>query len=274
MISKKNFAIRDIPDSRDYKYISNRISLPDQYDLRTKISKPISILYQGDLGSCTSCQISSALRFCHIKNSSKNNIVINSRYTNVNNEQFILDFQPSILFIYYFGRLISGYNPMDEDTGLSIRAGLKVISKYGVPPERFHPYIIENFKDKPNDRAIKEALKYKLSFEYLSVSQDIESIKNAIIDGNPVILLIVMYESFTNEEILRTGIIPIPNIETEKLIGYHTVSLYGWNDNTNHFIMMNTWSDQYGDNGWFYLPYEFVTNTKLAFDLWTIKYFY
>ena len=63
-----------------------------------------------------------------------------------------------------------------------------------------------------------------------------------------------------------TGKIGMPMIN-DKLIGGHAVIICGYDDNTNELILRNSWGTYWGDNGYFYLPYEYL---KYCGDLWII----
>ena len=45
----------------------------------------------------------------------------------------------------------------------------------------------------------------------------------------------------------------------------------GYDDATQCFTFRNSWGVKVGDNGYFYMPYAYLTNTSLASDLWTIR---
>jgi hypothetical protein len=53
----------------------------------------------------------------------------------------------------------------------------------------------------------------------------------------------------------------------ETLYGYHCVSIIGYNDATRQVLCMNTWGTDWGHNGSFYLPYDFVENPMLTHDI-------
>ena len=61
---------------------------------------------------------------------------------------------------------------------------------------------------------------------------------------------------------------PLPN---EPSIGGHAVVAVGYDDAKKRLIMRNSWGTGWGDRGYFYLPYEYITTPNLAADFWTIR---
>ena len=45
----------------------------------------------------------------------------------------------------------------------------------------------------------------------------------------------------------------------------HMVSIVGYNDDKNHFIIRNSWGEYWGDGGYFYIDYEYFINTNILF---------
>jgi hypothetical protein len=109
--------------------------LPIAYDIR-HVKKVPAILDQSFLGDCVGNEVSNALRFC------------------LENEKLI-DFQPSRLFIYYFGRLLDGEIDLSQDTGMSISSAFRSVVKYGVCDEKIYPYDITKFSIKPSLTSIR-----------------------------------------------------------------------------------------------------------------------
>jgi C1A family cysteine protease len=215
-------------------------------DLRDKCPAPYD---QGKLGSCTA----NSLAFCYHYDELKQN------------ESSI--FTPSRLFIYYNERDIEGN--VSSDAGAEIHDGIKVINTIGVCSENIWPYDISKFATKPDDNCFEEAHKHK-SIEYNAIEQNLDQIKACLILGFPIAFGFIVYESFESEQVASTGIVPMPK-PNEKVLGGHAVAIVGYDDTKQLFIVRNSWGVNWGDQGYFYMPYEYVLNVDLANDFWTIK---
>jgi C1A family cysteine protease len=250
-------------DQRDFKFMVSLaedgvLSLPVKFDLRKTGCVP-PVLDQLALGSCCPNELSNAMKFCLKKKIQE---------TDANPKTL---FQPSRLYMYYFARIVDGSSVL-EDTGITIKGGMKAIQKYGCCTEVLLPYDITQFTRRPSIKCCMDARRHSLNFQYLFVDQTLDLIKQAILLC-PVVLGILIYETFESENCIETGKIPMPNIETEQLLGGHCVALYGWNDENKTFLMMNSWGTTVGDKGYFYIPYDYVLDNNLAWDLVTIKMF-
>ena len=45
----------------------------------------------------------------------------------------------------------------------------------------------------------------------------------------------------------------------------------GYDDERKVLIMRNSWSEKWGDKGYFYMPYEYVQNKEWVDDIWTVN---
>ena len=68
----------------------------------------------------------------------------------------------------------------------------------------------------------------------------------------------------------KTGIVPLPAAK-EKLLGGHANMLVGYNDATSRFLSKNSWGAAWGMAGYFTIPYDYLTNSKLASDFWVVS---
>ena len=216
-----------------------------QLDLRSKCP---AVYDQGHLGSCTA----NAIGFCYHFDELKQN----------NQSSFI----PSRLFIYYNERNMEGHT--SDDSGAEIHDGVHTINTIGVCPEDNWPYDINKFSEKPADNCYELAKNHQ-SVSYQAVEQSIDQLRAAIISGFPVVFGFTVYDSFESPDVTKTGIMPMPK-EGEKILGGHAVAIVGFDDTQKLFIVRNSWGENWGDKGYFYMPYEFIINPSYASDFWVI----
>ena len=241
--------VRDLPDIRDKFYKPNLeswFSIANEVDLRSKCPP---IYNQGKLGSCTANAIAFAYQYDENKQNTEDKTI------------------PSRLFIYYNEREMEG--TINSDSGAQIRDGIKSINKVGICDETMWPYDISKFTEKPTENCYKFAKSHH-SLLYRRVNQSISSIRNALNEGYPVVFGFSVYESFESEEVAKTGLMPMPK-ENEKVLGGHAVAVVGYCDKQKHFIIRNSWGEEWGDEGYFYMPYKFITNPQYANDFWTVE---
>jgi C1A family cysteine protease len=239
----------DLPDFRDHLYaapLTALRALKPKVDLRPKC--PRKILDQGNLGSCTANAIATAIEFDRKK-------------------QKLKVFTPSRLFIYYNERVM--INTVNSDSGAYIRDGIKSVSKKGACPETTWPYDIEQFTVKPPPAAYKEARKYKV-LSYQRLAQNLQQMKGCIASGFPFVFGFTVYDSFMTNAVAANGKVPMPG-PSESVQGGHAVLAVGYDDTTQEFICRNSWSAGWGDKGYFYMPYAYLSNNSYADDFWTIR---
>ncbi|WP_238473218.1 C1 family peptidase [Desulforamulus profundi] len=157
---------------------------------------------------------------------------------------------------------------IDEDSGATIRDGMKVLKNIGVCPESDDPYNVDKFTQPPTLRDILDAHHYKIS-QYHRVS-NLTMLKTSLAEGLPVVTGMLVYESFESDEVAKTGTVPIPYTETEQLLGGHAVLVVGYDDTKQWAVVRNSWGENWGDQGYFYLPYQYWIR-GLVIDMWTGK---
>lgn len=244
----------DTPDYRDFMFKVNKPVIPETVYLKDKFKMP-EIFDQGELGSCTGNGISYALGF----------LVLNGHFQNVADSD-ILPF--SRLFIYYNERVIE--DSVNQDSGAQIRDGFKAISSEGVCPETFCVYDVNRFTDKPSDKAYAEALNYKaIEYRRLNNANKLELIQ-CLLDGFPFVLGFSVYSNFESQEISDTGVLNMPS-NSDRLLGGHCVVCVGYNLEEDRFLIANSWGADWGQNGYFTIPADYLTNWNLASDFWMAK---
>jgi C1A family cysteine protease len=241
--------IPDLPDQRDYLFAAPpavHAALPSAADL-TPSCPPV--YDQGQLGSCTANGIAAAIEFDQMK-------------------QKLADiYAPSRLFIYYNERVIEG--TVGTDGGAQIRDGIKSVSQQGACHEDLWPYDIAQFATKPSDAAFADGLKH-VAVSYQRVAQDLIQMKGCLADGYPFVLGFSVYESFESQAVAQTGHAPMP-AAGEKLLGGHCVMAVGYDDANQWVKCRNSWGTGWGMQGYFTLPYAYLTQSNLSSDFWTIR---
>jgi C1A family cysteine protease len=242
-----NFSFQWQPDkldTRDYKYQIIPMLTPNIVDLRRHCS-PIE--NQGNLGSCTGQAIAGAIELLNKRN---------GKYRDI-----------SRLFIYYYERLLIG--TINYDSGAYIRDGIKATNHYGASLESLWPHDIRKFRQQPVVEARNDALNRKVT-RYERIS-NINECFDALSNGYPIIMGFKVYSSFMSGNVTKTGVMPYPNTRREKLLGGHAVLLVGYDKTKKVFIARNSWGAGWGDRGYFYMPFNVVTNTSMSSDYWIIK---
>jgi len=213
-------------------------------DLRDKMPP---VYDQGQLGSCSGNAIAAAYEFEMLRQGEPSYI-------------------PSRLFVYFNERVLE--NTVTTDSGAMIHDGIKTIEQYGVCPEQLWPYNTTLFAVKPSDEAYSAALRHK-AITCNPVAVDLLDIQRVLSSGFPVIAGITLFPEFECAEVARTGVVPMPSGKLHA-IGGHAVLIVGVDDNKQQLIMRNSWGDQWGDSGYFYISYDYI-QPQLMCDLWSIN---
>lgn len=241
--------VRDLPDHRDHLYAAPPAilsALPPLVDLRPHCPK---VYDQGQLGSCTANAIGAGFEFDQIK------------------EKLPHVWVPSRLFIYYNERAIEG--TIGQDAGAQIRDGIKSVVSQGCCSEDLWTYDIAKFADPPPAVAYANARKHLVT-SYQRVLQMASQVKGCLASGYPVVFGFSVYESFESQEVASTGVMPMPS-SSESLLGGHAVLCVGYDDSQSRFIVRNSWGSSWGMAGYFTMPYQYLLDSNLASDFWSIR---
>ena len=239
--------VPDLPDTRDLMYSATRSvmkKVASKVDLRSKCP---AVYDQGALGSCTANGLGAAFQFEQIK-------------------QKITNWIPSRLFIYYNERVLM--NTVNSDSGAYIRDGIKTMNKQGVCAESNWPYDITKYTQKPPATCYSKALTNQV-LSYMRINNSsLTQLQSCLAEGFPFVFGFSVYESFRS--INKTGVMPMPK-PSEQLLGGHCVMAVGYDDTKHLFIVRNSWGSAWGDKGYFYMPYAYITDTNRCDDFWTIR---
>jgi len=264
----------DYPDFRDYtlehkniKPMAKKIgiekplkaSIPISVDLRAWCS-PVE--NQGALGSCTANAGVGIIEYYERR-------------------AFRKHIDASRLFLYKTTRNLLNWT---GDTGAFLRSTMGAMVLFGVPPEKYWPYVIADFDKEPNSFCYAFAQNYQ-AIRYIRLDPPgtpkaklLERIKILLAAKLPSMFGFTVFSSIGQAS--NDGKIPYP-CDGEQIQGGHAVVAVGYDDKikiknpicgrniTGALIIRNSWGTGWGDNGYGFLPYEYVL-TGLAIDWWTL----
>jgi C1A family cysteine protease len=264
--------VPDLPDHRDFTAESEQIApllaktgvgapaatLPATADLRPWCS-PIED--QGQLGSCTANAGAGIIEYFERRAFGKH--VDGSR-----------------LFLYKVTRSMLGW---EGDTGAYLRSTMGALRLFGLAPEKYFPYNIANFDQEPPAflYALAQSFQaesfYRLDPPSATPQQLLGSIKSHLASGLPSMFGFTVYSSISAAK--STGRIPYP-AATDSVEGGHAIVAVGYDDSlqvkhpngsstTGALLIRNSWGTTWGEAGYGWLPYKYVTG-KLAEDWWVL----
>lgn len=94
--------------------------------------------------------------------------------------------------------------------------------------------------------------------------------KSVLATSLPIVFGFTVYESFESQAVAASGVVPMP-APSEKVVGGHAVVLVGYDDVEDRFRVRNSWGTGWGQNGYFEMPYLYVTSGSLASDFWAVQ---
>jgi len=239
------------PPQNAKKYKTSRLTspkLPPKIDLR-KYMPPVED--QDGLGSCVANAVAGAYEY------------LVKRHKNIS------DYDVSRLFVYYNAREIE--DCVDEDSGCMIVNAILGIQEKGACSEETWPYDIENFDEEPSEEAFGEAANFLVE-DTMSVDVNLNEWKQALADGHPIIFGLKLFESFDSQR--KPGLVPSPSKKesARETHSGHAMLCVGYSDKDKVFIVRNSWGESWGDEGYCYIPYDYLMNEKYNDgDTWVIK---
>jgi C1A family cysteine protease len=189
----------------------------------------------------------------------------------------------SRLFLYKATRNLLHWT---GDTGANLRATMKALVLFGVPPEEFWPYIIRTFDEEPSAFCYAFGLSYQ-AIQYYRLdppgttgAQVLAQIKTGLDQGLPSMFGFPVYSSI--EQAAATGRIPWPT-PNERVVGGHALLAVGYDDSLSiqndgpggqatkgALLIRNSWGTAWGERGYGWLPYEYVLKQQ-AVDWWSLS---
>ncbi|MEJ2621779.1 MAG: C1 family peptidase [Candidatus Thiodiazotropha sp.] len=211
-------------------------SIPSSIDLSGNFPTPGS---QGRQNSCTGWAVGYALKSYHEKVE----------------EQWAFSHATTFSPAWIYNQVNGG-----EDRGAYIDDALEILINRGGATWENMPYDETNYTSQPSQQAISQAANYK-AVELRSITSA-QQMKAALANRNPVVLGIYLYPEFNN----LSGPNSVYNTISGESSGGHAVTVVGYDDNQfgGAFKVINSWGTSWGDNGFFWLPYNMMSRVVMT----------
>lgn len=217
------------------------------------------VVNQGAIGSCTANAWAYMLGSLAIKGDQthhKNSLSLRGGFMPL-----------SRLFIYYNERTIMGTE--STDSGATLTAGMQAVQAWGVCSEQLWPYWESMEFTKPYSWTYHFAKDHRVPTGTQLDNSHLPTLKGFLDQGYPFVFGVTIYDSFRH--VNSSGLVLMPKPQSEKALGGHALCCAGYDDSKQAFIVANSWGTDFGDKGYCYIPYEYLTNTELAWDFWTLR---
>lgn len=225
-----------------FSYIEER--MPEVYD-------------QGNIGSCTAQAVSAALEYVDRRQPGLSSLGIQPKPPYV---------VPSRLGLYYTGRALVGMQNLDW--GLAIPNCIDAVCKYGIIHEEDWPYDTNKFAVEPPEVAYVNANNERLTMYPQRITQDIRMVKTVLSFGYPVVFGLSienLFIQYVTDTIDGRHVIKMPRAPYTT-VGEHAQLIVGWDDRLAAFRVRNSWTRNWGDGGYCWIPYLYVLSVIYGYD--------
>ncbi len=224
------------PDPRDFiiTQVTKSVDLPSAIRLDSQI---LSIMNQHQCGACLGKALGS---------------IVSAGYT-----------KPlSSLYIYARAKQEDG---IPHQEGTYPRVGLKIVKQEGTCPEEMLPYekLLDNCLAFPNITPFMRNAAWHFRIQSYAKLWGLRDIKRALANDQLVLAGIMVTDSFQDWD--GKGIIPPAK---PPLYGGHAVVICGYDDNIRALRGVNSWSKSWGEEGFFWLSYDFVSQSLQGVPAW------
>lgn len=232
---------KDKRDDRDYlmRAYLPMVKIPKKIDYTSKMTP---VRNQGNEGTCVGFATTVGMKEYQEKQDYRKTIELSPR------------------FVYNECKKLDG---LPDQEGTQIRLAMKVLKNLGVCREslwRYEPHDPDG-PDAPVRKLVADAKKNRV-LSYARIL-DLDELRLSIATKGPCVIGIICFNGIMKT---RTGKVPMPR-PGERKLGGHAICPVGYNDASKLIKFKNSWSEEWGDKGYGYLPYKYIE--KYMLDAWS-----
>lgn len=123
-----------------------------------------------------------------------------------------------------------------------------------VPPSEMWMERKQDITPTASDNALTYITKSYVTWD----NTNIDRYKQAILQGNGCVVI-----TWGNNQCFQNAKILMPNTASQ-MVWQHGIYLCGWDDTIKCFKFINSWGQEWGENGYGYLPYDYATKGYLG----------
>ena len=154
------------------------------------------------------------------------------------------------------------------DSGTTFYEILDLLKTKGCVDWDEFPYRSSDYRTQPTADQLQAALPYRIQdyagFWTSPGYNDLSELKDWLASGKPALLGIPVYQSFYDPD----GDVIGPPGPGEYMLGGHALTAVGYSDSIGGIRIVNSWGKGWGDSGYAYLSYDFVSNW--TWEAWAI----
>lgn len=147
--------------------------------------------------------------------------------------------------------------------GSYIIRAMEFMTKRGDVPYNQFPYTDQDCKQQPTNSLQQQALQYRMrGFNRLSLGDrndavDLQAIKQNLSQGAPVVIGMMVGQSFMQPMMGQDLWVPAPGDRSMMGFGGHAMCVVGYDDKkySGSFLLMNSWGQEWGVNGFAWVRY-------------------
>jgi hypothetical protein len=240
--------VPDLPDARDRKFaappVNSDVKLGPDWSSGLKPA-----FNQGQAGACTGNMFAAQVLF--LQKAQGESVEM-----------------PSRLFSYWVARAREGTTY--ADCGAQIRDILVGAIADGICPESVWGYgdTPAAVTMRPSQAAFQRAQSCEvLSYERVDNTRESDLVAALLL--GPLCGGVTLYDSFESGDVTRTGMVPMPG-QNESIIGGHALWWCQVDLARRLVKFRNSWGTGWGQNGYGWMPMEYLLDGNLAADFWRI----